>query len=61
MKVERSLKIIYSVGNIICGKYTDKICLHYESLQTEICKKDPEIFLNDEIWALILLSLKVGR
>jgi len=32
-------------------KITDKICLNYEILRTEI-------FLKDELWALIFLSLK---
>ena len=38
-------------------KITDKICLNYEIPRTEICKMSPEIFLKDEIWALIFLHI----
>ena len=33
----------------------DKICLNYEILWTEIWNMSSEIFLKDEIWALIFL------
>ena len=40
-------------------KITDKICLNYEVLRTEIRIMSPEIFLKVEIWPLIFLIFEI--
>ena len=52
MKIYRNLSIM---------KYTDKVCLNYKILQAKIYNTNPKMFLKDEIWTFISLSLKVCR
>ena len=67
-----SINVMIDYGNVtidygkiteisLALKITDKICINYEILQTEIWNMSPEIFPKVEIWALIFLSFKFHR